>query len=210
MSTIQFSSIILHPVNHRRLDYKALYPVRKKQNKNELTAVYETMTMKKHHSNPAQWMPATKHILGNTHAEKYINSCQLFFTLSTKIQLTLLDIYTQLKKKKLSKGSEEEVCFQLRLDSWHRPGEADLQWRWTPNECRTSVETFLGRLGFSVHNLQRGKKTRQTEGEVGRQHQGMDTSGVRQVPEGGGEQGKMEETGCEIICSAPTTLAVKG
>ena len=24
------------------------------------------------------------------------------------------------------------------------------------------------------------------------------------------EQGKMEETGCEIICGAPTTLAVKG
>ena len=26
----------------------------------------------------------------------------------------------------------------------------------------------------------------------------------------GGEQGKMEETGCEIICGAPTTLGVKG
>ena len=25
-----------------------------------------------------------------------------------------------------------------------------------------------------------------------------------------GEQGKMEENGCEIICGAPTTLAVKG
>ena len=25
-----------------------------------------------------------------------------------------------------------------------------------------------------------------------------------------GEQGKMEKTGCEIICGAPTTLAVKG
>ena len=29
------------------------------------------------------------------------------------------------------------------------------------------------------------------------------------IPEGSGEQGKMEETGCEIICGAPTTLAVK-
>ena len=35
-------------------------------------------------------------------------------------------------------------------------------------------------------------------------------SGVRQVPEGSGELGKLEETGCEIICGAPTTLAVKG
>ena len=34
--------------------------------------------------------------------------------------------------------------------------------------------------------------------------------GVRQVPEGSGEQGKMEDTGCEIICGAPTTLTVKG
>ena len=38
----------------------------------------------------------------------------------------------------------------------------------------------------------------------------MDRPGARQVPEGSGEQGKMEETGCEIICGAPTTLAVKG
>ena len=38
----------------------------------------------------------------------------------------------------------------------------------------------------------------------------MNRPGLRQVPEGSGEQGNMEETGCEIICGAPTTLAVKG
>ena len=38
----------------------------------------------------------------------------------------------------------------------------------------------------------------------------MDRSGVRQVPEGSGEQEKMEETDCEVICDAPKTLAVKG
>ena len=38
----------------------------------------------------------------------------------------------------------------------------------------------------------------------------MDRPGVRKVPEGSGEQGKMEETGCKIICGAPTPLAVKG
>ena len=32
----------------------------------------------------------------------------------------------------------------------------------------------------------------------------MDRPGVCQVPEGSREQGKMEETGCEIICGAPT------
>ena len=36
----------------------------------------------------------------------------------------------------------------------------------------------------------KGKKTRQTEEEVGRQCQGMDKPGVQQVPEGNGEQGK--------------------
>ena len=58
-------------------------------------------------------------------------------------------------------------------------------------------------------NSESGKKTRQTEEEVGRQ-QGMDRPVVRQVPEGSGEQGKMEETGCKSICGAPATLAVKG
>ena len=41
---------------------------------------------------------------------------------------------------------------------------------------------------------EKGKKTRQTEEEVGRQ-QGMDRPGVRQVPEGSREQRKMWETG---------------
>ena len=61
-----------------------------------------------------------------------------------------------------------------------------------------------------ARHSERGKKTRQTEAEVGGQHQGMDRPGVRQFPEGSGEQGKMEKTECKIICGVPTTLAVKG
>ena len=61
-----------------------------------------------------------------------------------------------------------------------------------------------------VRHSERGKKTRQTEEEVGRQHQGMDGPGVRQVPEGSGEQGKMEDAGCEIMCGVPATLTIKG
>ena len=61
-----------------------------------------------------------------------------------------------------------------------------------------------------ARHSEKGEKTRQTEEEVGRQHQGMDRPGVLQFPEGSGEQGKMEKTGCEIICGAPTVLAVKG
>ena len=66
---------------------------------------------------------------------------------------------------------------------------------------------FLDRSSLVLHL--RGKKTRRTKEEVGRQHQGMDRPGVRQVPEGSGEQGKMERTGCKITCGAPATLAVK-
>ena len=61
-----------------------------------------------------------------------------------------------------------------------------------------------------ARHSERGKKTRRTEEEVGRQHLGIDRPGDRQVPEGSGKQRKMEETGCEIICGAPTTLVVKG
>ena len=44
---------------------------------------------------------------------------------------------------------------------------------------------------------------------MGRQHQGMNRPGVRQVPEGSKEKGKMEKTVCKIICGVPTTLAAK-
>ena len=66
-----------------------------------------------------------------------------------------------------------------------------------------------GQKDLARHS-ERGKKTRQTEEEVGRQHQGMDRPGVQQVPEGNGEQKKMEKTGFKIIFGAPMTLAVKG
>ena len=75
---------------------------------------------------------------------------------------------------------------------------------WTCLPFFRSVQNHLAK------HRERGKKTRQTEEEVGRQHQGVDRPEVRQVPEVGGEQRKMEETGCEVICGAPSTLAVKG
>ena len=94
--------------------------------------------------------------------------------------------------------------------------------KWTtrrPSDDRKETQTAVvwsclpfirsGQNHLARHS-ERGKMTRQTEEEVGRQHQGMDRPGVRQVPQGSGEQRSMEETGCEIICGAPTTLAVKG
>ena len=78
-----------------------------------------------------------------------------------------------------------------------------LQWYGHFSRSSGLAKTILQR------HSERGKKTRRTKEEVGRQHQGMDRPGVRQVPEGSGGQGKMEKTGCKIICGAPTTLAVK-
>ena len=67
-----------------------------------------------------------------------------------------------------------------------------------------------GQNHLAGHSERGTKWTRWTKEEVGRQHQEMDRPGVRQVPEGSGEQEKIEKTGCKIICGAPTTLAVKG
>ena len=53
--------------------------------------------------------------------------------------------------------------------------------------------------GYLARHSEKGKKTRQTEEEVGTQRQEMDRPGVRQVLEGSGEQRKLEETSCEVI-----------
>ena len=45
---------------------------------------------------------------------------------------------------------------------------------------------------------------------MARQLQGMDRPGVCLVPEGSGGQRAMAKTGCEVICSVPMTLRVKG
>ena len=66
-----------------------------------------------------------------------------------------------------------------------------------------------GQNHFARHS-EKGKNPRQTEGEVGRQHDGMDRPGVCQVIESWREHGQMEESGCKIICGAPATLMVKG
>ena len=80
----------------------------------------------------------------------------------------------------------------------------ELQWYGHASRSSGLAKTFL------QGTVKGGKKTRQTEEEVGRQYQGMDSPGVRQVPEGSGEQGKMDETGCKTICGASTTCMVEG
>ena len=139
--------------------------------------------------------------------------------------LVNMDPHSRAPKKNTSHGNEmlpqdtthliQRPCYQ-RTSPCQDPAGNRITQR-PPDDCNephTAVVCLcLPFIRYGQNNLarhsERGKKTRQTEEEVGR-HQGMDRPGVRQVPEGSGEQGKMEETSFEIICGAPTTLAVKG
>ena len=107
-------------------------------------------------------------------------------------------------QKKLSNAATSlmlRVASMVLLLRW---GETQTEVVWTRLPCITSGQNHLAR------HSERGKKTKQTEKKVGRQHQGMDRPRVCQVPEGSGEQGKIEESGCEVICGTPITPMVKG
>ena len=54
------------------------------------------------------------------------------------------------------------------------------------------LPSIMSGQNYLARHSEEGKKTSQTEEEVGRQHQGMDRPGVRQVQEGIGEHGKMD------------------
>ena len=137
-----------------------------------------------------------------------------------------MDLHSRAPKKNTSHGNEvllqdtthiiQRPCYQQgspcedpggnwttrRLPDDRRETQAAVVW-----SCFPFIRSGQNHVG---RHSERRKKTRQTQEEVGRQHQGMDRPGVRQVPEGSGDQGKMEKTGCKIICGAQTTLAVKG
>ena len=70
-----------------------------------------------------------------------------------------------------------------------------------------NVSHSSGRAKTIWQGTVKGGRRHGRQEEVGRQHQGMDRPGVHQVPKGRGEQVKMEETGCKIICgSFPSSL----
>ena len=133
--------------------------------------------------------------------------------------------HSRAPKKNTSHGNEvlpqdtthliQGPCYQQGSPCQDPAGNRTI--RRPPDHCKETQTAMVwscfpfirsGQNHLARHS-ERGKKTRRIKGEVGRQHQGMDRPGVRQVPEGS-ELGKMEKTGCKIICGAPTTLAVKG
>ena len=136
-----------------------------------------------------------------------------------------MDPHTRTPKKNTSHGNEmlpqdkthliQRPCCQQGSLCQDTAGNRTT--RRPPAHCKETqtavVWSYLLFIRFGQNHLarhsERGKKTRRTEEEMGRQHQGMGRPRVHLVPEGSGEQGKMEETGCGIICGAPMTLAVK-
>ena len=149
----------------------------------------------------------------------------LLFHIHIPVCLWIVDPHSRAPKENISHGNEvlpQDTTHLIQRPCYQRGSPCqDPAGYWTtrrpddPKETQTAVAwscfPFIrtGQNHLARHS-ERGKKTRQTEEEVGRQNQGMDRLGVRQVLEGSGEQGKMEKSGCEIICGAPTTLAVKG
>ena len=137
-----------------------------------------------------------------------------------------MDLHIRAPKKNTSHGNEvlpqdikhllQRPCYR-RGSSGQGPASNRITRRLRDHRKETQTAVVWSCLPFIrsgqnhlARHSERGKKTRQTEEQVGRQHQEMDRPGVRQVPEGSGEQGTSEETGSKIICGASTTLAGKG
>ena len=153
---------------------------------------------------------------------------QLMCSLVTSIFLYACESWTlsRAPKKNTSHGNEvlpQDTTHLIQRPCYQRgslcQGSESNRTTWRPPDHCKEMQTAVVWSCFSfitsgqnhlARHSERWKKTRQTEEEVGRQHQGMDRPGVCQVPEDSGEQGKMEKTSCRIICGAPTTLAVKG
>ena len=151
----------------------------------------------------------------------FLYACESW-TLTAERQ-RIMDPHSRAPKKNTNHGNEvlpqdttnliQRPCYQR--GSPCKDSKSNRTTRRPPDHCKEMqtavVWSYLPFIRSGQNHLarhsERGKKTGQTEEAVGRQHQGMDRPGVCQVPEGGGQQGK---TGCEIICGAPTTLAIKG
>ena len=137
-----------------------------------------------------------------------------------------MDPHSRALKKNTSHGNEvlpQETTHLIQRPCYQRGSPCqDPAGNWTtrrPPDDRKKTQTAVvwscfpfirsGQNHLARHG-ERGKKTRRTKEEVGRQHQATDRPGVWQVPEGSREQGKMEQTGWKIFCGAPMTLEVKG
>ena len=111
-----------------------------------------------------------------------------------------MDPHSRAPKKNTDHGNEvlpqntthliKRPCYQRGSPCQDPAGNRNT--RRPPDHCKETQTAVVWpcppsiRFGEShlARHSERGKKTRQTEEEVGRQHQGMDRPGVRLVPEG--------------------------
>ena len=103
--------------------------------------------------------------------------------------------------------TNEEVCVKIQQAIGSHEDLLTIVKRRTLQSCLPFIRSGQNHL---ARHREKGKKAKQTEKEAGRQLQGMARSRVREVPENSGKHRKMEETGRENICGAPSTSAVKG
>ena len=144
----------------------------------------------------------------------HITPCHIY----SPVNLCIMDPHSRAPKKNTSRGNEvlpQNTTHLIQRPCYQRGSPyLDPAGNWTtrrPPDDHKEMQTAVvwsclpfirsGQNHLARHS-ERGKKTRQTEEQVGRQHQGMDSPGVHQVAESSGEQGKKEEAGCEIICGA--------
>ena len=123
------------------------------------------------------------------------------------VYLWIMDPHSRAPKKNTSHGNEvlpqdtthliQSPCYQRESPCQDPAGNRITRRPDDRKETQTAVVwscfPFIrsGQIHLAKHS-EKGKKTWQTEQEVGRQHQGMDRPWVRQVPEGSREQ---EENG---------------
>ena len=117
-----------------------------------------------------------------------------------------MDSHSRVPKKNTSHGNEvlpQDTTHLIKRPCYQQGSPCqDPAGNWTtrrPPDDRKETQTAVvwscfpftrsGQSHLARHS-ERGKKTRQTKEEKGRLHQGMDRPGVRQIPEGSGEQGK--------------------
>ena len=121
-----------------------------------------------------------------------------------------LDPHSRAPKKNTSHGNEvlpQDTTHLIQRPCCQRGSPCqDPAGNWTtrrPSDDRKEMQTAVvwscltfirsGQNHLARHR-ERGKKTKQTEKEVRRQHQGMDRPRVLNVPEGSGEQQGKTET----------------
>ena len=113
------------------------------------------------------------------HYEAVQSQAELPKACSLRVFVALEPIYASLQRPCYQRGSpcqDPAGNWTTRKPDHHKEMQTTMVWSCLP---------FIGSCqNHLARRSERGKKTRQREVEVGRQHQGMDRPGVHQVPEG--------------------------